>query len=280
MKTKYFVNNNFFLITSLILLINFNLFFLTRNIYAYSDDLADIMHYEFKKVANAKANVIITNEITSNSKKYKNLVNTLKKNKYNVFLYDIRGYNKSAYNKIANDNLEILLKDLQKILIFLKNNQQLPNFLLGNMISGILNNCYILKYNDVNGVINIATPTTIFKSYFLDLKNNYKLNLIKNNLKINPIFIQNVIIPGINYLNENLDKYNVPFLVLHGQKDSIVPYDNSTNFFTIVNAINKKMKLYENSAHDLFNDNNHQQVNTDIIEWLNQQINKINFIHE
>lgn len=204
----------------------------------------------------------------------------MKKNKYNVFLYDIRGYNKSSHNKMDNDNLEILLKDLQKILIFLKNNNKLPNFLLGHFIGGILNNCYAIKYNDVNGIINTATPTSIFKSYFLDLENNYKLNLIKNNLKINPIFIQNVIIQGINYLNKNLEKYNVPFLVLHGQKDSIVPYDNSTNFFMIVTVINKKMKLYENSAHNLFNDNNYQQVNKDIIEWLNQQINKINFIHE
>ncbi|WP_334331072.1 serine aminopeptidase domain-containing protein [Candidatus Phytoplasma prunorum] len=275
MKIKYLKNKYFFLITILILFIKFNLCFLSLNIYAYSDNLEDIIYYEFKKVKNAKANIVITNEIEENCKKYKNLVKEFKKNKYNVFLYDIRGYNKSSKNKIDNDNLEILLKDLKKILIFLKKNNELPNFLLGNFIGGILNNCYTIKYNDIKGVINIGTPTSIFKSYFVDLENNNKLKIIKNNIKITPIFIQNIIILGINYLNENLNKYNVPFFVLHGQKDLIVPYDNSTNFFTIVTGVNKKIKLYENFYHDLFNDSNCKQVNLDIIEWLNKQINKV-----
>ncbi len=275
LKIKYLKNKYFFLITILILFIKFNLCFLSLNIYAYSDNLEDIIYYEFKKVKNAKANIVITNEIEENCKKYKNLVKEFKKNKYNVFLYDIRGYNKSSKNKIDNDNLEILLKDLKKILIFLKKNNELPNFLLGNFIGGILNNCYTIKYNDIKGVINIGTPTSIFKSYFVDLENNNKLKIIKNNIKITPIFIQNIIILGINYLNENLNKYNVPFFVLHGQKDLIVPYDNSTNFFTIVTGVNKKIKLYENFYHDLFNDSNCKQVNLDIIEWLNKQINKV-----
>ncbi|CAP18583.1 probable lysophospholipase [Candidatus Phytoplasma mali] len=272
MKIKYLKNKYFYLIISFILLINLNLFFFSLNIYAYSDNLEDIIYYEFKKADNAKANIVITNEIEENCQKYKNLIKELKKNKYNVFLYDIRGYNKSSKNKIDNDNLEILLKDLQKILMFLKNKNKLPNFLLGNFIGGILNNCYAIKYNDVKGIINIATPTSIFKSYFLNLENNNELKIIKNNIKITQNFIQNIMILGINYLNENLDKYKVPFFVLHGQKDSIVPYDNSTNFFTIV-AVNKKIKLYENSDHNLFNDSDYKQVNLDIIEWLNKQIN-------
>ncbi|MDV3200004.1 MAG: alpha/beta fold hydrolase, partial [Candidatus Phytoplasma australasiaticum] len=114
----------------------------------------------------AKANIIITHDIGESSQEYERLTNFLNTNNYNTITYDLRNHGQSIQNRENIGDIEdykIFINDLYKITTFLKRQNNLKIFLLGHSLGSIINNCYVYKFQDVDGVINTATSSKILE---------------------------------------------------------------------------------------------------------------------
>lgn len=68
------------------------------------------------------------------------------------------------------------------------------------------------------------------------------------------------------------DQFELPLLMLNGGADELVPPQGSADFFERVAHQNKERHVYEGGFHEPHNDIQHQQVTTDIINWLEKQM--------
>lgn len=74
------------------------------------------------------------------------------------------------------------------------------------------------------------------------------------------------------YLQQNLTKLKVPFLVLHGSSDAVTDPEGSKKLHEEASSTDKTIKLYEGLLHDLLFEPERKIVTYDIIEWLNQRL--------
>ncbi|MDV3143754.1 MAG: alpha/beta fold hydrolase [Candidatus Phytoplasma australasiaticum] len=249
----------------------------------------------------AKANIIITHDIGESSQEYERLTNFLNANNYNTITYDLRNHGQSIQN---HDNLgdieddKIFINDLHKIITFLKRQNNLKIFLLGHSLGSIINNCYVYKFQDIDGVINTATYSKILNKTkkILESKSinqNEKIIIMDNyteserlTLRLEEIsnrittvttrFIYNTMILMITQFQKNLINYEFyypkPILLLHGKKDNIIDYTHSKELFELIKSPDKTLKLYSTSNHNLLNNNFYTSIYKDILEWLNNRI--------
>ncbi|KAK2421812.1 alpha/beta-Hydrolases superfamily protein [Trifolium repens] len=75
-----------------------------------------------------------------------------------------------------------------------------------------------------------------------------------------------------SYLQQNLRKMRVPFLVLHGTADSVTDPTASQKLYEESSSSDKSIKLYEGFSHDLLFEPEREAITEDIIQWLNSRV--------
>lgn len=75
-----------------------------------------------------------------------------------------------------------------------------------------------------------------------------------------------------SYLQQNLEKVTVPFLVLHGTADTITDPHASKKLYEEASSTDKSIKLYEGFLHDLLFELDNEAIVDDIIAWLNYRL--------
>ncbi|XP_008806627.1 monoacylglycerol lipase [Phoenix dactylifera] len=79
-----------------------------------------------------------------------------------------------------------------------------------------------------------------------------------------------------SYLQQNLSKVAVPFLVLHGTADTVTDPEASQRLYNEASSTDKSIKLYEGFLHDLLFEPERDHIAKDIIDWLNARLDAIN----
>ncbi|OVA05736.1 Alpha/beta hydrolase fold-1 [Macleaya cordata] len=74
------------------------------------------------------------------------------------------------------------------------------------------------------------------------------------------------------YLQQNMSKLTVPFLVLHGSADAVTDPEASKRLYEEAASTDKSIKLYDGLLHDLLFEPEREAIAKDIIEWLNSRI--------
>ncbi|CAI9113246.1 OLC1v1013819C1 [Oldenlandia corymbosa var. corymbosa] len=74
------------------------------------------------------------------------------------------------------------------------------------------------------------------------------------------------------YLQQNLKKLKVPFLVLHGTSDSVTDPEASQKLYIEAASSDKSIRLLDGLLHDLLFEPERQEIVEDIIQWLNQRL--------
>ena len=74
------------------------------------------------------------------------------------------------------------------------------------------------------------------------------------------------------YLQQNLSRLRVPFLVLHGAADNVTDPEASKTLHEEAASTDKTFKLYEGLLHDLLFEPEREAIMKDIIEWLNCRV--------
>lgn len=75
-----------------------------------------------------------------------------------------------------------------------------------------------------------------------------------------------------NYLQQNLCKLTVPFLVLHGSDDAVTDPEGSKKLYEEASSTDKSIKLFKGLLHDLLFELEREEVMKEIIDWLNQRL--------
>ncbi|KAL7192483.1 hypothetical protein ACSBR2_024339 [Camellia fascicularis] len=71
------------------------------------------------------------------------------------------------------------------------------------------------------------------------------------------------------YLQQNLRRLKVPFLVLHGTADTITDPEASKKLYEEASSTDKTIKLFEGFLHDLLFEPEREMIVKNIIDWLN-----------
>ncbi|KAK9278519.1 hypothetical protein L1049_028087 [Liquidambar formosana] len=75
-----------------------------------------------------------------------------------------------------------------------------------------------------------------------------------------------------SYLQQNLRRLRVPFLVLHGTADTVTDPEASQKLYKEASSTDKTIKLFEGFLHDLLFEPEREDIVKDIIEWLNCRV--------
>lgn len=75
-----------------------------------------------------------------------------------------------------------------------------------------------------------------------------------------------------SYLQQNMKRITVPFLVLHGTTDTVTDPDASQELYNQAASKHKTIKLYEGLLHDLLFEPEGDKIASDIIAWLDSKL--------
>ncbi|BDQ00797.1 lysophospholipase [Aquiluna sp. KACHI24] len=71
---------------------------------------------------------------------------------------------------------------------------------------------------------------------------------------------------------DRIDQWNVPTLVIHGDKDLSTNHQNSIRLYNKIPAVDKTLRIYEGGYHELLNDLDKALVERELFEWLQSRI--------
>lgn len=75
-----------------------------------------------------------------------------------------------------------------------------------------------------------------------------------------------------SYLQQNLRRLMVPFLVLHGTADTVTDPEASQKLYEEASSTDKTLKLLDGLLHDLLFEPEGEEIMQDIIEWINGRV--------
>ncbi|PRQ15840.1 putative acylglycerol lipase [Rosa chinensis] len=75
-----------------------------------------------------------------------------------------------------------------------------------------------------------------------------------------------------SYLQQNLSKMKVPFLVLHGTADTVTDPGATQKLYDEASSTDKTITLYDGLLHDLLFEPEREAISKQIIDWLNHRI--------
>lgn len=74
------------------------------------------------------------------------------------------------------------------------------------------------------------------------------------------------------YLQQNLSRFRVPFLVLHGAADHVTDPEASSRLYEEASSTDKTFKLYQGLLHDLLFEPEREAITNDIFQWFNSRV--------
>uniref|UniRef100_K4A3T5 Serine aminopeptidase S33 domain-containing protein n=1 Tax=Setaria italica TaxID=4555 RepID=K4A3T5_SETIT len=173
-------------------------------------------------------------------------------------------------------SLDHAVGDLKEFLedIVLEENHGLPCFLFGHSTGGAI----VLKV--VAPIFSVLAPKYRVSALHKRgppvsrdpeaLKMKYSDPLVYTG----PIRVRtgNEILRISSYLQRNLSRVTVPFLVLHGTADTITDPRASQRLYHASMSTNKSIKLYDGYLHDLLFEPERDDIANDIINWLSARL--------
>ncbi len=252
-----------------------------------------LIYTEKHTVEKPKGIVIISHGIALHSIYYRKLAELLNGGGYSVVLYDLRGHGKSQGKRGDIKSYKHFLDDLNAIIIETKKDSNLPIYILGHSMGGVITNVYASLYSNFDGVILLATPTqtpsmgllsiipyNLFG--FLRIKTDFsddRLSHFPPSDNVDPYalksftlrLIGNVLKTAMKTLKSNLGNYKHSILIIHGTEDKLVPYKDSEKFYQQIPSKDKTLKLITDGYHNLNHDTVTEEVSREIITWLDKK---------
>ena len=250
-----------------------------------------------------KAVFLIVHGLNEHSGRYDHFSNFFVNEGFAVYSMDLIGHGKSdgtrSYVKDFNNYLDDIILYVEKI-------KQLqpgsPIFLIGHSMGGLIGALLLIDHPDqfagavlsgsVVQVPDDVSPLFISLGKFVSLVLP-KLGLLRvdlSGLSRNPAVVQAYKDdPLVNTgkftarvsaeMNKSFDRVAVegsqikaPVLILHGGSDRIVNPTCSHFLYALVSSEIKKLIIYDDFYHEVYNDHGHEQVLKDVSSWINNQL--------
>ncbi|WP_353894104.1 lysophospholipase [Proteinivorax hydrogeniformans] len=257
--------------------------------------------YVKKQPKEVKGVVMIIHGFAEHMGRYSEFKEFLHEKNYAVYSMDHIGHGKSGQYKGHVDDFHDMVESTDKLVSIAKSeNEDLPIFMFGHSMGGLITLAYGLKYPDkLNGQIFSAPAigSPIGRGLEMLLKLLAKIcpkKYINNNLSgeicrdsqvvreyvEDPLvlkaatvkFYHEVFIKGIQYVQDNIKNYSCPCLIMHGTKDSIIDYKHSLSFYENNMSSDKTKKIFPGLYHELLNEPEKDEVKSEILDWLESRV--------
>ncbi len=214
-----------------------------------------------------------------------------------IYAIDYRGHGKSEGKRGHTTNYECLMKDIDSLLYFSKNDNNCENiFLYGHSLGGNLVINYTLRRNPkikgliasapwlklgfeppkikvnmgkfIRGIFPKFTQRTGFNKS--DLSKNIKNieiyekdNLVHDKISVSLFFGA---YDAANLALNNAEKMTIPFLLMHGNEDKMTSPEGSKEFAS--KSEKTELKIWEGLFHEIHNEENNLEVYNFVINWI------------
>ena len=261
------------------------------------------LFYQVWVPAGAKRAVLINlHGLGDHSGLYPNLTAYIPTQAIALYAYDMRGNGRSPGQRAYLRRWEEYRADLAAFLRVVRQKEpDLPLFLLGNSLGGLVVLDYVLKHPDgVAGVIAAAAPlgavgvppllmtlgramSRVFPRFSLhvgmDLTGLSRDPKIVETVLADPFFhrrgtarLSTEVTAAIERVQSGAKSLSVPLLMLHGSADRMVPPDGSRRFFAQVAYPDREYREYFGAYHGLFADINFVEVLEDLRRWIERHL--------
>lgn len=263
------------------------------------------LYYCINNVKKPKANIIINHGFAEHLKRYDYVTKCLTQAGYNVLRYDLRGHGQSKGLKGNITSYENFISDADIMVDLLTSkNSNLKTYMLGHSLGGLITTIYGIRFPNklqgqiLSGAANGRLPITsglkskVLKIAARIIPNKHINNPVSSDIcsvkevvkayqadslvlkSANINFYNEFVNFAINDVLENLKDYKLPVLILHGEKDRIVPASVSKHFYQTISSSDKELKIYPDLYHEIFNENSKDEIIDKVINWLDKNLSK------
>jgi alpha-beta hydrolase superfamily lysophospholipase len=250
-----------------------------------------------------KGIVIITHGHGEHADSYNRLTNGLLSTGFNFCAWDWRGHGRSEGKRGYAANFSDYCQDYYTFLKFLQTQdqyQKLPWILIGHSMGGLVQLLTLSKYTkefpiqaqvlsapltglgvDVPLIKDLAALIAYHVYPKLTLWNELKSSQFSSDPAVLEEYTRDPlrhdqVSPGVyigilkvlEHLKTDVEKIHLPTLMQLAGKDSVVSTPASEELFKFIGAKIKKLAIYENSLHEIYNDVYREEAFHDIQEFL------------
>lgn len=249
-----------------------------------------------------KALILINHGFAEHLVRYDYVADKISKEGYGIYRYDLRGHGKTKSTIGHIESYEDFILDCDEMVeLMKKENPDLPIFILGHSMGGLITTLYGLRYpNKIKGqILSGAAVDTLpsakgIRSYLLEFINIFSkkktiANPVSNDIcsvetvvadyKNDPLVLKEAtlnfyvqfLVKGRREITKNISNYKCPCIILHGEKDKVVPKEIAHYFYNSISSHDKELKIYDNLYHEILNEGTKDEVILDIVNWLNHR---------
>ena len=245
---------------------------------------------------------IICHGIFEHSKRYSELAKFLSNEGYKVYAYDHPGHGRSEGRKAHIDSFNIFITTLNDFInhVYSKENKKIT--LIGHSMGGLISLHYLINYPDYSKIIEklifsspslsipLFKPSLLLANTLLKIipkvkipaliwphkltRDKERVSAIKNDPYIKSMGTVSLLAGLVKYMHLVQSHQIIPLvptLCLIAGKDSVIVAKKTLEYFSKMPQDKVKIKLYDDSFHELFHDINRYEVFKDVTFWLNQK---------
>ncbi len=258
------------------------------------------LFYRFDYAHKASATVIIHHGFGEHLGRFEHVAAYLLESGYNVMRFDARGHGLSKGPKGRIDSWHRFIEDFDRVYDLSRElSDNLPIFSLGHSMGGMITLMYGLYAPEhlqgqvftgaasgqlpyVDGVLTQKILASADKHF----PDKTFPNVVKEDICSDPKvveayledplvlkrvgfdFLKAFLIDSPKYIDEHLEDYSLPILILHGEEDKIVPVQLSERLYARVASEDKTFKAYPELYHEILNEEMHPFILAEIVYWL------------
>lgn len=251
---------------------------------------------------NPKAIIIIVHGFAEHLGRYEYVKDRLYEADFAVYRYDLRGHGRTEGEKGHINYFSEFIEDTNELVnLAHRDLPQKPIYMLGHSMGGLITLSYGLKYKNklkgqilsgaaakkvpqVEGIkggliqlLNYFTPKMRIKQELSEdictdkkvVKAYDKDPLVLKDATLN--FYVQFLLKGTNFVKNNIQYYNYPCFIVHGEKDKIIPKEASLYIYNNISSKDKEIKIYDGLYHEIMNEVEKDIVIKDIINWIEKR---------
>ena len=261
------------------------------------------LFYHLWQVPEPQGTILVTHGLAEHSECYKEFAEDLNRLNYNVIVYDLRGHGRSEGKRGVIEDFDFFCQDLTLFVDFCVDNYKKDKafFLLGHSLGGLITAKTILS-KEVKGVdavifsspcfgLKIAVPT--WKEKLAQMSSQWLPNMTMwNELryedlirdvekikayeadplrhdKISPRIFMGML-TGMENIEKNEADFDLPVLMQVAGQDRICNPATGIRFYENCASKIKKLQIYDESFHEIYNDLDRQLAIRDLQSFLSK----------
>ena len=248
-------------------------------------------------VDNARAAIVIVHGLCEHQGRYDYFAKKLHQAGISTYRFDHRGHGRSEGERTYYSDFNEILDDTNVFVdLAIKENPDIPVFLLGHSMGGYTVSLYGAKYPDkkLRGIItsgalvkdNGKLITSVDRTLDPHTKLPHELGAgvcsVKEvvdwygkdpyNTSTFTTGLCYSICDGLDWFSEKMKDFAYPVLMMHGEKDGLVSVKDTMDFFATAASKDRQMKIYGGLFHEILNEYCRDEVIADVIAWMNHRI--------